>query len=79
MAGDADVSRRQCRGVVDAVAGHGDDAAFITQARYEFALVLGKDFGLDLVDAKTFRHGARRRPIVAGQHHDFDAIVTQRA
>ena len=38
------------------------------------ALLIGQHLGLDLVDAEPPRHRLRRRPVVAGQHDDADAL-----
>ena len=56
--GDADIGLGERRRVVDAVAGHGDDAAFAAQPPHDRVLLLGQHLGLDLGDAEL----ARRPP-----------------
>ena len=58
---DADVGLRERRRVVDAVAGHRDDAALALQALDGRGLLVGQHVGDDLVDAELARDGARRR------------------
>ena len=48
--GDADVGLGERGGIIDAVAGHGYDAAFALQAASDFELLVGQDFGLEFVD-----------------------------
>ena len=55
--GDADVGRGERRRVVDAVAGHRDDAALAPVALDDRALLVGQHLGLDLVDAEPPRDG----------------------
>ena len=74
---DPDVGRRERRGVVDAVAGHGDDTAFFPQTFDCLALVLRENLRLDFRNAELARHGLRRRSIVAGEHQNADAGVLQ--
>ena len=76
--GDADVGRGQRRRVVDAVAGHRDDAALAPQPLDDRALLVGQHLGLDLVDAEPPGDGLGGRPVVAGQHDDADALAAQR-
>ncbi len=72
--GDADVGGGERRGVVDAVAGHGDDAAVVAEALHHLALAIWQHFGLDLVDAELARHGLGGGAVVAGEHDDADAL-----
>ena len=76
--GDADFGSRKRRGVVDAVAGHRDDPPGLLQLGDDRALLIGQHFRLDLGDAEAPRDGICRRPVVAGQHDDLDAISRQR-
>ena len=76
---DPDVGGGQRWGVVDAVAGHGDDPPFLAQPFNDFALVLRQNFRLDFGDAELAPHGLCGRAIVAGEHHDADARVLERA
>ena len=76
--GDADIGRGQRRRVIDAVADHGDAAAFAAKPLHHLALALRQHAGLDLVDAERSGHRARGGEIVAGQHHDAQAVVAQR-
>src|SRR5690606_1634881 len=73
---DADIARRQCRGVVDAIADHGDHALPL-----EFAdridLLARPDVGVHLVDAKALGDTARRAFVVARDHHGPDAEFVQ--
>ena len=70
---NADVGGRERRSIVDAVAGHGDDPAFLPQTFDGLALVLRQNFRLDFSNAELAPHGLCGRPIVAGEHHDADA------
>ena len=76
--GDADVGRGERRRVVDAVAGHGDDAALRLVALHDRALLVGQDLGLDLLDAELAGDRLGGRPVVAGEHHDADALRLER-
>ena len=54
--GDADIGGGQRRRIVDAVAGHRDDAALARAAAATTSLLsLGQHLGLDLVDAEPAR------------------------
>ena len=75
--GDADVGGGERRCVVDAVAGHGDDAAFPPKLVDDGAFLVGQHLGLDLADAETARDGLRGRAVVAGEHDDADAVGAQ--
>ena len=76
---DPDVGGGERRGVVDAVAGHGDDTAFLPQPFDCLAFVLRQNFRLDFRNAELAPHGLCSRPIVAGEHHDPDARFLERA
>jgi hypothetical protein len=56
---DPDIRRRQGRGIVDPVPGHGDHAALRAQAVHDGALLLGQDLRFDLIDAELRRNGHR--------------------
>ena len=62
------------RGVVDAVAGHGDDAAFAAQFLDHRAFLLGQHLGFHFGDAEALGDGVRGGAVVAGEHHDADAV-----
>ena len=64
--GDADVGRRQDRGVVNAVAHHDHRPRFHRRDRLH--LVLGQQPGADIGDAQAFRHGGCGALAVAGEH-----------
>ena len=76
---DPNVSGGERRGVVDAVAGHGDDTAFLPQPFDCLAFVLRQNFGLNFSNSELAPHGLGSRPIVAGEHHDPDACLLERA
>ena len=61
------------RGVVGAVAGHGDELPVGLLALDERHLVLGRRLGQKVVDAGLGRDRGRRERIVAGDHHRLDA------
>src|SRR5699024_1980017 len=69
--GHADVRGGQGRGVVDAVADHGDGVAFFLQPRDHVQLVLGKQGSVDLVDAGGLADGLGHQPGVTGEHDHF--------
>ena len=75
---EADVGGGQGGCVVDAVAGHGHDAALGAQALDDVALVVGQHLGLDAVDAEAAADGLGGDPVVAGEHDDLDAVFPQR-
>jgi hypothetical protein len=76
--GDADVGGGERRCVVDAVAGHGDDAALGSEPLDDPGLGVGQHVGLDLVDAELVGDGAGGGSVVAGQHDDAQAGGLQR-
>jgi len=53
--GDGDLRLRQHRGIVDAVAGHGDDPAFLLQGFHGFQLVLRQHAAAGVFDAEFLR------------------------
>lgn len=63
--GDADPGRSEGRGVVDAIAHHGDGVSELTDDR---GLVLGAEVGVDLGDAGLGSDRDRGAPVVAGEH-----------
>ncbi len=65
--GQADVGRRQSRGVVDPVADHGDDPPLDLPGRDPVGLADRRQAGLDLLDMNLLRHRPRGRLAVAGQ------------
>jgi hypothetical protein len=76
--GDADVGLRQCRRIVDAVAGHRHLVAFGLQILDDACLVRGQYVGTDFVDAQAAGDGTRRAFVVAGGHDDRQALGVQR-
>ena len=74
----ADVGGGQGRGVVDAVARHGHDAALVAQPLDDVGLVVGQHLGLDPVDAEAASDGLGGDPVVAGEHDDLDPVGAQR-
>ena len=76
--GDADVGGSERRRVVDAVAGHGDDAAVAPQFFDDAAFLLRQNLGLDFGDAELARHRLRGDAVVAGEHHDAQSLIAQR-
>ena len=71
--GDADISGRQGRGVVDAVAGHAHDSAAGFELADQAVLVLRRDAGVKAPDAELAGDVARRAFLVAGEHDHVDA------
>ncbi len=76
--GDADIGGGERRRVVHGVSRHGDDAAFLAQARDDLALVFRQDFRIDFRDAELAGDSVSRGLVVPGQHHHPDALVEQR-
>ena len=76
--GDADVRAGERRGVVDAVADHGDPAILLELADHRL-LAVREHAGHDLVHAGLRADGLRRALVVAGQHHHADAHVPELA
>ena len=70
--GDADIGGGEGRGVVDAVARHGDDVALGLQALRRRAC-RREDLGDHLGDAELAGDGFGRGAVVAGQHHEAEA------
>ncbi len=71
--GHADVGLGQRRGVVGAVAGHGDQAAAGLLPADQRHLVLGRGLGEEVVDAGLVGDGRGGERVVAGDHHRADA------
>ena len=74
---DADVGLGQRRRVVDAVAGHRDDAALGLQPLDRFGFLVGQHLGATSSSPSLPRHGLGRRPVVAGEHDDAEALGVQ--
>lgn len=68
--GDAEIGPGQRGRVIDPVANHRHPAASGGQPGDPVALVLGQQFGLNLIDAELGADPLGRCPVVAGQHHD---------
>ena len=64
--------------VVDAVADHGNGAAFGAKARDTLLLVLRQDLGEDAINADTARDGGCRLAVVARQEHDLHPARAER-
>ena len=76
--GDADIGLRQRRGVVGAVAAHGDRAGPSACSLADVGeLVLGRRLGDEVVDARFRGDGRRGHRIVAGDHDGLDAHAAQ--
>src|SRR3546814_15537672 len=76
--GDADIGLRQRRGIVDAIARHGDLAAFALKLPDDARLVLRKHVGADLVDAEPRGDGPRSSLIFPVGPHDAQATRLKR-
>src|SRR5436309_4856872 len=74
---DTDLSLRQRRSVIDAVAGHGDDPPFGLKAFDHFNFLFGQYFGFHSIDTQAARHGLSRGPAVARQHDDPNTLSMQ--
>ena len=74
--GDAGVGAGQGRGIVDAVADHGDLAGGLQLAN-DGVLAVGQDASNDLIHACLTADGVGGALVVAGEHHDPDAHVLQ--
>ena len=75
--GDADVGLGERRCIVDPIARHRHDAAFGPELLDDAVFVLRQDIGLDLFDAKLAGDRLSGRLVVAGQHHDPNAVSPQ--
>ena len=71
--GHADVGLGQGRGVVGAVAGHGDEVAAGLLGPDAGHLVLGRGLGHEVVDAGLVGDGLGGERVVAGDHDRLDA------
>ena len=74
---DPDVSLRERRGVVDAIAGHGGPFASLLETFDDRDLLIGKHIGFDVIDANRHRHGFSRGAVVSGHHDDLEALPMQ--
>src|SRR3546814_7935112 len=54
------------------------DLAFALQAQDDCTFLIRENFGFNHVDTKFTSHGLGCRSIVAGQHDDADAFLSQR-
>ncbi len=75
---DADVGGGQRGRIVDAVAGHRDDAALRAQALHHLLLLRRHDVGLERVQPQLGGHRLRGGSAVAGEHDHAHALVAQR-
>ena len=75
--GDAEICRGKGRGIVDAVADLGHDLALLLQFADDSLLVVGEQAGPNR-NAEAVADRARRRLVVAGQHHGADALGLER-
>ena len=76
--GDADFGRGQRRRVVDAVAGHGDDAALAAQPLHDRAFAARAAPRPRPRRCRAAAPPPGRGAVVAGQHDDAHAVVAQR-
>ncbi len=75
--GEADVGLGEGGCVVDAVADHGDDTAFVLEAAHLEGLVLGEHLGEDPFDADLAGDRGGGAGVVAGDHRHLDARVPE--
>ena len=75
--GHAHVCLSKCRGVVRAVAGHGNELAFGLLALDECHFVFRLGFGEKVVYASLSRDRCRGERVVAGNHHGANAHRAQ--
>ena len=73
----AHVGLRQRRGIVRAVAHHGDQFTGPLLAADVFEFILGAGFGDEVVDACLFGNVFCRQRVVARHHHGFHAHLAQ--
>ena len=66
--GNAEIGLSQCRTVIDAVAHHGYDFAFLLQVLDELGFLLWEHFGLKVGNAALCCNPLGRFRIVTGQH-----------
>jgi hypothetical protein len=74
---NADIGGGEGRGVVDAVARHGDHMIAGLQAADRGVLVLRKDLGNHLGNAELAGDRVGGGTVVASQHHDPDALIAK--
>ena len=74
---DADLGLSQCRRIVNAVAGHGNDVAVALQLFDEIAFFARRYLGSHVVDPQLVGHSVGRGATVAREHHDLDAICVE--
>src|SRR6185295_16933972 len=72
--GDADVRRRKGRGIVDAVASHGDDMAFNLKPLYDVQFVLRQHFSVYFLDSQLFANLFGICAPVTSQHNNAHSI-----
>src|ERR1022692_3703445 len=77
--GDTDIGLRQRGGVVDAVTGHRDDSSLPLQLADDLQLPFRQDFGFEFINAKLLSNRRRGGAIVAGEHHDVNALSFEAA
>jgi hypothetical protein len=73
----ADIGFGEGRGVVDAIAGHGDRAAFGSQAPDNGILLFREHLGFDFGDPEFPGDRLRGCTIIAGEHHDANSVRAQ--
>ena len=66
--GDAHLGLGESRRVVDAVAGHGHDAAFGLESLDILGLLIGEHLGSNFIQAEPSGDGLGRGAVVAGEH-----------
>ena len=67
---------RQCRRIVDAVAGHRDASTLALQALDNRGFLIRKNVRLDVLDSQRLGNGVGCDSVVAGQHDDVDAFTS---
>src|ERR1017187_4249552 len=71
------VGLRQRRGIVGAIATHGDQAAVLLMLTNQRQLRLGRGLGQEVIDARLGGDRRRRELVVAGDHDGADAHAAQ--
>lgn len=76
---DLDIGRCQCRGIIDAIAGHGDAPSFLAGLLDHGLFLVGQDIGENLVDRAALPvHSFGGASIVPRHHDDPDAAFAKR-
>src|SRR5204862_1287881 len=75
--GNADVGSREGRRIVDAVARHGDNGTFLSQAFDLLVFVLGTDARDDVINPEFFGNDVSRSLVIASHHNQVEAEPAQ--